>query len=294
MLITGCSPGGLGVEVARALHLTGEISNVALTLMRILQKLMPHSSELANVPWITVACSRLAHPAVHAAPNEFLYTLWCRRSCVHHRQRSAERANCTEGHRGQLQIQSGQSRPVAAGPKLTRVSKRLRCRLSQQEQDLECVDQQCRFVNLLLLMLMHSQASTDCSSKGCLQSFGQLHLAGVMACPEGQTKEGFETQFGTSHVAHFLLFQLLKPALLASSTPEFNSRLVSVSSSGHEYSGILFDDLNLKKAGYDMWKAYGQSKTANIYLANEVRDSYILSSSALVASPVVKPCFALR
>ncbi len=94
-----------------------------------------------------------------------------------------------------------------------------------------------------------------------------------MACPEGHTKEGFETQFGTNHVAHFLLFQLLKPALLASSTPEFNSRLVSVSSSGHEYSRILFDDLNLKKAGYDMWKAYGQSKTANIYLANEVRET---------------------
>ena len=110
-----------------------------------------------------------------------------------------------------------------------------------------------------------------------------------MACPEGHTKEGFETQFGTNHVAHFLLFQLLKPALLASSTPEFNSRLVSVSSSGHEYSRILFDDLNLKKAGYDMWKAYGQSKTANIYLANEVRDTNILQSSALVASPVVEP-----
>lgn len=109
-----------------------------------------------------------------------------------------------------------------------------------------------------------------------------------MACPEGHTKEGFETQFGTNHVAHFLLFQLLKPALLASSTPEFNSRLVSVSSSGHEYSRILFDDLNLKKAGYDMWKAYGQSKTANIYLANEVRDTNILHSSALVASPLVQ------
>lgn len=110
-----------------------------------------------------------------------------------------------------------------------------------------------------------------------------------MACPEGQTKEGFETQFGTNHVAHFLLFQLLKPALLASSTPEFNSRLVSVSSSGHEYSGILFDDLNLKKGGYNMWKAYGQSKTANIYLANEVRDTTILHFSALAASPVVEP-----
>ena len=69
MLITGCSPGGLGVEVARALHLTGEISSVVLTLMRTLRKFMPHCSEPAKAPWTTVACSRLAHPAVYAAPN---------------------------------------------------------------------------------------------------------------------------------------------------------------------------------------------------------------------------------
>lgn len=91
-----------------------------------------------------------------------------------------------------------------------------------------------------------------------------------MATPEGRTKDGFETQFGTNHLRHFLLFQLLKPTLLASSTPEFNSRLVSLSSSGHDYSPILFEDLDFKKCGYDMWKAYGMSKTGNIYLANEV------------------------
>ena len=94
-------------------------------------------------------------------------------------------------------------------------------------------------------------------------------MAGVMACPEGQTKDGFETQFGTNHLAHFLLFQLLKPTLLASSTPEFQSRVVSVSSSGHQISGVHFDDLDLKKQGYEKWTAYGQSKTANIYLATE-------------------------
>lgn len=91
-----------------------------------------------------------------------------------------------------------------------------------------------------------------------------------MACPEGQTKDGFETHFGTNHLGHFLLFQLLKPVLLASSTPGYNSRVVSVSSSSHSMSPILFDDLNLKKCGYSPYKAYGQSKTANIYLANEV------------------------
>ncbi len=91
-----------------------------------------------------------------------------------------------------------------------------------------------------------------------------------MACPEGQTKDAFETHFGTNHLAHFLLFQLLKPALLNTSTPDFNSRVVSVSSISHIMSPIVFDDLDLKKSGYHPHKAYGQSKTANIYLANEV------------------------
>ena len=54
-----------------------------------------------------------------------------------------------------------------------------------------------------------------------------------MATPEGRTEDGFETQFGTNHVGHFLLFQLLKPALLASSTPSFNSRVVSLSDVPH-------------------------------------------------------------
>lgn len=91
-----------------------------------------------------------------------------------------------------------------------------------------------------------------------------------MATPEGQTKDGFETQLGINHLGHFLLFKLLEKTLLASSTPAFCSRVVSLSSSGHKSSPILFDDLDLKKGGYTPFKAYGQSKTANIYLANEV------------------------
>ena len=47
-----------------------------------------------------------------------------------------------------------------------------------------------------------------------------------MACPEGKTQDGYETQFGTNHLGHFLFFQLLKGTLLASSTPKYNSRVV--------------------------------------------------------------------
>ena len=101
-----------------------------------------------------------------------------------------------------------------------------------------------------------------------------INNAGVMATPEGKTADGFETQFGTNHLAHFLLFQLLKSTLLASATPGFNSRVVCLSSSGHRGAGIQFDNYNFKKGDYAPWTAYGQSKTANIYMANEIERRY--------------------
>ena len=108
--------------------------------------------------------------------------------------------------------------------------------------------------------------------------------AGVMATPEGRTVDGFETQFGTNHLGHFLLFKMLKPALLASSTPSFHSRVVTITSTGHRSSEILFDDYNFEKGSYNPWVAYGQSKTANIYLANEIERRY--GSSGLHALSV--------
>ena len=71
-----------------------------------------------------------------------------------------------------------------------------------------------------------------------------------MACPEGTTQDGFETQFGTNHLAHFLLFMELKDVLLQSSTPDLKSRVVCLSSLGHRSSSVCFDDLDLKKQGY--------------------------------------------
>lgn len=93
--------------------------------------------------------------------------------------------------------------------------------------------------------------------------------AGVMACPEGRTADGFETQFGSNYLAHFLLFALLKPVLLTSATPEFHSRVVLVSSAAHRFSSVDFDNLNFE-GKYDPAKAYGQSKTAMIWFANEI------------------------
>lgn len=130
----------------------------------------------------------------------------------------------------------------------------------------------------LLLLDLESLASVRSFAAEFLQkSGGKLNIlitnAGVMATPEGRTKDGFETQFGTNHVAHFLLFQLLKPALLASSTSNFNSRVVTLTSSAHRYGQVHLDNLNLE-GEYDPSISYGQSKTANIYMANEIERRY--------------------
>ena len=101
-----------------------------------------------------------------------------------------------------------------------------------------------------------------------------INNAGIMACPEGTTEDGFETQFGTNHLAHFLLFQLLKATLLASSTPEMQSRVVVLSSMGHRTAPIDFDNVMLTNGAYTPWRAYAHSKTANIYMANEIERRY--------------------
>jgi NAD(P)-dependent dehydrogenase (short-subunit alcohol dehydrogenase family) len=103
-----------------------------------------------------------------------------------------------------------------------------------------------------------------------------VNNAGIMALPNLEyTKDGFEMQFGVNHLAHFLLFELLKPALLASADPEFSSRVVNLSSSAHYVASINESgNYNFEKTQYNDWVSYGQSKTANIYMANEIERRY--------------------
>ncbi len=77
-----------------------------------------------------------------------------------------------------------------------------------------------------------------------------IENAGVFLCAESKTADGFEMQMGTNHFGHFLFFQLLKPTLLNSSTSSFQSRVFSVSSSGHRISPIRFHDMDFAKEGY--------------------------------------------
>lgn len=101
-----------------------------------------------------------------------------------------------------------------------------------------------------------------------------LHIlvnnAGVMASPPMKTQDGFELQFGTNHVGHFLLTKLLLPALLRGAP----SRIVSLSSRGHHFSPVVFDDIHFESRAYDKWLSYGQSKTANILFAVELDRRY--------------------
>ncbi|KAF5680041.1 reductase [Fusarium heterosporum] len=131
----------------------------------------------------------------------------------------------------------------------------------------------------LVQLELSSMDSVRTAAKSILSKTDDISIyianAGVMAVPElRKTADGFEEQFATNHLSHFLLFELLKPALLLGSTPEFQSRVVVVSATAHRIHGIgASDDHNYEKSGssdYSPWKAYACSKTANIYMANEI------------------------
>jgi NAD(P)-dependent dehydrogenase (short-subunit alcohol dehydrogenase family) len=87
--------------------------------------------------------------------------------------------------------------------------------------------------------------------------------AGVMVPPYGRTQDGFETQFGTNHLGHFLLVNRIASLI------RDGGRLVNLSSAGHRYADVDLDDPNFEKTDYEPWTGYGRSKTANILFAVE-------------------------
>ena len=90
-----------------------------------------------------------------------------------------------------------------------------------------------------------------------------INNAGVMASPLDHTADGFELQFGTNHLGHFLFTNLLAPAILSAGTGR-GARVINLSSAGHSMGGVDFDDPNFEHREYNPWASYGQSKTANI------------------------------
>jgi NAD(P)-dependent dehydrogenase (short-subunit alcohol dehydrogenase family) len=85
--------------------------------------------------------------------------------------------------------------------------------------------------------------------------------AGVMATPKGKTSDGFETQFGTNHLGHFVLVNRIASLI--------RGRLVNLSSSGHRFSNVDLEDPNFEHTPYTEFGAYGRSKTANVLFAVE-------------------------
>jgi NAD(P)-dependent dehydrogenase (short-subunit alcohol dehydrogenase family) len=90
-----------------------------------------------------------------------------------------------------------------------------------------------------------------------------INNAGVMATPEKRTHDGFELQIGTNHLGHFALTNLLLPRI--------RDRVVTVSSTGHRVGEIDLDDLNWERRSYSAWRAYGQSKLANLLFTSELQ-----------------------
>jgi NAD(P)-dependent dehydrogenase (short-subunit alcohol dehydrogenase family) len=103
-----------------------------------------------------------------------------------------------------------------------------------------------------------------------------INNAGVMVPPLTRTAEGFELQFGTNHLGHFALTNLL--------LGHITGRVVTVSSTGHRFGRIDFDDLNWERKQYKAWRAYGQSKLANLLFTAELQRRLTDAGSAVLAT----------
>jgi NAD(P)-dependent dehydrogenase (short-subunit alcohol dehydrogenase family) len=103
-----------------------------------------------------------------------------------------------------------------------------------------------------------------------------INNAGVMIPPLSRTADGFELQFGTNHLGHFALTNLL--------LPDITGRVVTVSSTGHRMGTIDFDDLNWERRRYNAWRAYGQSKLANLLFTAELQRRLEAAGSPVLAT----------
>ena len=103
-----------------------------------------------------------------------------------------------------------------------------------------------------------------------------INNAGVMVPPFGHTADGFELQFGTNHLGHFALTNLL--------LENVTGRVVTVASGAHRFGTIDFDDLNWERKPYKAWRAYGQSKLANLLFTAELQRRLTAAGSDVLAT----------
>jgi len=135
----------------------------------------------------------------------------------------------------------------------------------------------------------HLDLADRLAVSGFLQSWaGPLHLlinnAGVITPGPARTAEGWELQFGTNHVGHFAVSLGLRAALAAGASERGEARVVSVSSTAHMRSPVVFDDIQFERREYDPQAAYAQSKTANSLFAVEATRRW--AADGIVANAV--------
>merc|ERR1712115_481755 len=125
-------------------------------------------------------------------------------------------------------------------------------------------------------VIVHKLDLADLASvRECAEQLGNslekidilINNAGIMACPKMKTKDGFEMQFGTNHLGHFLLTNLLMPQLKKAAP---GARIVNVSSMAHKSGRINWEDIHYEKTPYHRFTSYSQSKLANVLFSKEL------------------------
>eukprot|EP00850_Spirogloea_muscicola_P008385 SM000044S16032 [mRNA] locus=s44:642619:645734:+ [translate_table: standard] len=114
-----------------------------------------------------------------------------------------------------------------------------------------------------------------------------INNAGIMACPQTYTEDGFELQFEVNHLGHFLLTSLLLNTLALSASPGSRSRVVNVTSAAEQIGHLDFDDLNFKYSRkYDAWGSYAQSKLANCLFTRELAKRCLINELPITSNCV--------
>lgn len=143
--------------------------------------------------------------------------------------------------------------------------------LAKGNNALEKIRQQNPSTDVKVMILdLANLSSVQAFAETFKKDYSRLDLlinnAGVMVPPYSKTMDGFELQFGTNHLGHFALTAYLLERLVNTE----GSRIVNVSSGAHNLGNLNFDDLTWEKRSYAKWKAYGDSKIANLYFTYEL------------------------
>ena len=159
----------------------------------------------------------------------------------------------------------------SAGAKVTMVARnsdKLNAAADRIRTSVPTTDLQTGLVDLADLSSIRSYAEEYLQEDAPIDVL--INNAGVMACPFMTTKDGFEMQFGTNHLGHFLLTNLLMPAIRSGQNP----RIINLSSAGHTHADVSLDDPNFETSEYNAWESYGRSKSANIHFTREIVRRY--------------------